>query len=140
MEYEGDALSRTSIESAFSGIKDDPTTAIPTPPPSVSGNGAVDTKENLRKRKRGSINPEPIRQSKRRRVATDHFNAVDTATIENSVRSGGVSIAQMRNNVCQYFGTADRLRKGEKYNVYGKHVTSDGKTRYLIQWDGLHTK
>ncbi|XP_052093492.1 uncharacterized protein LOC127729682 isoform X2 [Mytilus californianus] len=144
MEYESDIVSQSSVESAVSSVKDDPTKAIPTPPPSItSGNSKVEIKNIIksrgRKRKAADTPTEPMRQSKRKRVTTSYFNVLDVQTIE-SVKSKPVNMAQIRNNMCQYFGAADRLRKGEKYNVFGKHVTNDGKTKYLIQWEGLQTK
>lgn len=144
MEYESDLVSQSSIESAVSSVKDDPTKAIPTPPPSItSGNSKVEIKNIIksrgRKRKAADTPTEPMRQSKRKRVTTSYFNVLDVQTIE-SVKSEPVNMAQIRNNMCQYFGAADRLKKGEKYNVFGKHVTNDGKTKYLIQWEGLQTK
>ncbi|XP_063423623.1 uncharacterized protein LOC134707612 isoform X1 [Mytilus trossulus] len=144
MEYESDLVSQSSVESAVSSVKDDPTKAIPTPPPSItSGNSKVEIKNIIksrgRKRKAVDTPTEPMRQSKRKRVTTSYFNVLDVQTIE-SVKSEPVNMAQIRNNMCQYFGAADRLKKGEKYNVFGKHVTNDGKTKYLIQWEGLQTK
>jgi hypothetical protein len=146
MNYECDDVSHSSADSTtFDLNRDDPTKAIPTPPPSVTsgGNCTQETNKDLRRkgRKRKAVDSpsEPLRQSKRKKTNTACYNVVDIQAIE-SFKSQPVSMSQIKNNMCQYFGAAESMKRGEKYNVLGKHVTSDGKIKYLIQWDGLQTK
>ncbi|XP_069121964.1 metal-response element-binding transcription factor 2-like isoform X2 [Argopecten irradians] len=146
--YDSDTASQSSLCSGMSG--DDPTKAIPTPPPSVTSSQSTDTisatsgepPKRGRKRKgcndEGSVAP---RRSKRSRVSMsgrydEMQNVIDIQMIE-SVKAQEVSMARIKSNISSFFGATDRLKKGEKYEVLAKRVNSDGKVQYLISWDGI---
>ncbi|XP_033732115.1 metal-response element-binding transcription factor 2-like isoform X2 [Pecten maximus] len=148
--YDSDSASQSSLCSGLSG--DDPTKAIPTPPPSVTSSQSTETlsscsKEPCRKRRgkkrKGCEDEEAVapRRSKRNRVSIsgrydEMQNVIDTQMIE-SVKCHVVSMARIKSNINSYFGATDRLKKGEKYDVLAKRVNSDGKVQYLIAWDGI---
>ncbi|XP_021362370.1 metal-response element-binding transcription factor 2-like isoform X2 [Mizuhopecten yessoensis] len=149
--YDSDSASQSSLCSGLSG--DDPTKAIPTPPPSVTSSLSTETLSSCsrethrqrrgKKRKGCDGEQEAVapRRSKRTRVSIsgrydEVQNVIDTQMIE-SVKCHVVNMERIKSNISSYFGATDRLKKGEKYDVLAKRVKPGGKVQYLIAWDGI---
>ncbi|KAK3087921.1 hypothetical protein FSP39_012454 [Pinctada imbricata] len=150
LNSDGDCLSQHSTASCST---DDPTKAIPTPPPSLSGGHISDlpypTKQSdikdSRKRKAPEDNPpSSLRQSKRKRVSVSGRYGIDPDIMDfqslDDLRSLDEYSEKFKMGVNNYNSTSDRLKKGEKYKVLGKRISPDGKVHYLVQWEGLITK
>ena len=89
---------------------------------------------------------EKVRRDKLRKEAaqnkppakTPHHakNVVDKSTLDG-MRSKEVPLNQLRSSVSSYFGAADRLKSGERFQVLARRVSADSRVQYLIQWEGV---
>ena len=141
-----------SQDSMVSGSTDDPTKSIPTPPPSLSGGHVAEIPAVVKQefsnvgsqgRKRKITDDSTLRQSKRKRVSVSGRYGIDPefadSQILDDMKGVDMDVDKLK-SVRHYLGSSDRMKKGEKYTVLGKRISSDGSVQYLIHWEGLVVK
>lgn len=59
----------------------------------------------------------------------------DSLTLE-AVHNTHISFHDLKSSVHSYFGAANRIANGERFNVLARRVTPNGKIQHLIEWEG----
>lgn len=109
---------RISIATLRSTLKDAPNSATKMPRKSTD-----------------AIEPSTVKEGDETKN-TNLIGSIKSSPIKDNIK--GESIADLQSSLNMYFGgVTNRIENGDHFVIKGKRISLDGRSQYLIEWDGV---